>query len=99
LDNLTQGLQVANVLLGHPISPVGLGDGVVASKHGERRGGIVPQVEPHFLPPVHGFRHGDVEIRIDTLPELDMDDHNPRNSHFHARAMRELDAKRSGSTG
>jgi hypothetical protein len=89
-----QWLHGSDVLLGHPIPPVGLGDGTVASKHGERRGGGgVPQVEPHFLPPINGFRHGDVEIRIDTLPRLDTDDHNPRISHFRARALREPNAK------
>jgi hypothetical protein len=81
------------VLLGHPIPPVGLGDEVVTREHRERRGDIVPQKEPHFLPPVHWFRHGEVEIRIGAMPRLDVDVHATQNCCFHVCALREPDAK------
>jgi hypothetical protein len=65
LNDLAQGLQLAEVLLGDPVPLVGLGDRAVAHKCGEWHGNVVPQKEPYFLPPIHGFRHGDVKIRID----------------------------------
>jgi hypothetical protein len=81
------------VLPSHPIPLVGLGNGAVTCEHGERHGGIVPQKEPYFLTPIHGFRHWEVEVRIDTMPRLDMDDHATQNSRFHIRALWEPDVK------
>jgi hypothetical protein len=80
LNNLTQGLQLAEVLLGHPIPLVRLGDMLVTHDHEEWCSGGIPKKEPHFLPPVHGFRHGEVEIGIDAMPRLDMD---VRTTHHH----------------
>jgi hypothetical protein len=36
---------------------------------------IVPQKEPYFSPPVHGFGHEEVEMRIQAMPGLDVDVH------------------------
>jgi hypothetical protein len=68
-------------------------DGVVTCEHGEWRVSVVPQKEQHFLPPVHGFSHGEVEIRIDTMPRLDIDAHATQNHRFHLQALREPDVK------
>jgi hypothetical protein len=73
-----QGMKLAKVLLCHPIPPVTMGSGEVTGECGERRVGIVPRVEPLLLPPLHLFGHWDVKIRIDTLLELDMDNHTPK---------------------
>jgi hypothetical protein len=82
LDDLAQGLQLAEVLLAHSVPPVGLGDGAIIGERGERLIGIVPQVEPPFLPSFHRFEHGVVEIRIDTMPRLDIDNHAPPKPLF-----------------
>jgi hypothetical protein len=70
------------LLLGHPIPPVGLWDWVVIREHREWHGGSVPQKEPYFLPPVRGFGHGKVEVWIDAMPGLDVDDRASQNRHF-----------------
>jgi hypothetical protein len=53
------------------------GDRAVTSEHGERHGGVVPQVEPLFLPPILRSGHGYVKIRVDARPSLDMDNAPP----------------------
>jgi hypothetical protein len=60
-----------------PHTPVRLGKGVVTDERGERRIDIVHLVEPMFPPPFQRFGHGDVEIRINALPRLDVDNHTP----------------------
>jgi hypothetical protein len=55
-------------------------DGVVSSERREWCGGVVPQEEPHFLPPIHKFGHGDVEIRIDDMPRFDVDNPPPKST-------------------
>jgi hypothetical protein len=86
LNNHAQGLQLAKELLGHPIPPFGLGDRAVTCEHGEQHDSIAPHKEPHFLPPMHGFSRGEVEIRIFALQELDVKEVVPQvevgvNSH------------------
>jgi hypothetical protein len=94
LNDLAQGLQLAEVLLGHPIPPVGLWDGAVTREHGVPRDAIVPQKEPYFLPPVREFEHGEVEVRINAMLGLSMDDHASQNYCFHVQALSELDLKK-----
>jgi hypothetical protein len=71
-----QGLQLAEVLLGHPVPLVGLGDGAVNCEHGER----AAQKELYFLPHVRGFKHGEVKVMINAMPGLDMDDSAPKTA-------------------
>jgi hypothetical protein len=61
--------------------PVRLGNEAVTSECGEWRVSVVPRVEPLLLPPFHRFGLGDVEIRIDVLPILDMDNHAPTSQN------------------
>jgi hypothetical protein len=70
------------VHLSHLIPLVGLGDRAVTHEHGKWCGSIVPHKEPYFLPPVHGFEHGEVDVRIDAMPGLHMEDHANQNHHF-----------------
>jgi hypothetical protein len=77
LNDLMQDLQLVEVLLGHPVPPVMMGSGAVTGEYRERRVGIIPQVKPLFVPPLHQFGHRDIEIGIDTLPGLDVDNHAP----------------------
>jgi hypothetical protein len=65
----------------------------VTHEHGEQRGNVVPQKESHFPSPIHELRHGEVEIGINAMPELDMDANATQNSHFRVRYLRELDVK------
>jgi hypothetical protein len=70
-----------------------LRDGTATREHGERHIGVVPQKEPNFPPPVRRFEHGEVEVGIDYMPGFDIDVCATQNRHFHAGALRELDAK------
>jgi hypothetical protein len=62
------GLQLAEVLLGHPVPPGRQGNGVVTGERGERCVGIVLEVEPLLPSSFHRSGHGNVKIRIDTMP-------------------------------
>jgi hypothetical protein len=99
LDDLVHGMKLAKVLLCHPIPPVTMGSGEVTGECGERRVGIVPRVEPLLLPPLHLFGHWDVKIRIDTLLELDMDNHTPQNCYFQVRVLHSPVATHGQSQG
>jgi hypothetical protein len=79
--------------LATPYHRVGLGDGAVTHEHEQWHGGVVPQKEPYFLPPVQRIRHGEVEVGIDFVPEHDIDIHSTQNRRFHVHVLRELDAK------
>jgi hypothetical protein len=81
------------VLLGYPVPLVRLGDGAVTREHGERHSNIFPQKVPHFLPPVHVFEYGEVQIRISAIAKLDVDVHTTQTCRFHFRALREPDVK------
>jgi hypothetical protein len=87
-----QGLQLTEVLLGHRVILVGLGDRTITHKHGERCCSVVPQKEPHFSQLVHGPGHGEVKIGIDAMPRLDMEIHTMQNCRFRARAPQEPDS-------
>jgi hypothetical protein len=50
---------------------------VVAGECGERRVGIIPKVEILLSPPLHQSGHGDVKIRINSMPEPNMNNHAP----------------------
>jgi hypothetical protein len=67
VDDLTQGLRLAEALLGHPVLPGRQGNGVVNGECGEQRIGIVPKVGPLLSPPLHQSGQRDVEIRIDAM--------------------------------
>jgi hypothetical protein len=82
LDDLAQGLQLAEVLPGHPIPPSRQGNGVDTGEHGEWRAGIILEVKPLPRPPRHRFGHGDVEIRVDATPP---------NCQFHIWVLWTLD--------
>jgi hypothetical protein len=56
-------------------------------------GSVVPEKDPYFLPPVRAFGNGEVKVRIDKLPGLDVDDHTSQNHCFCIRALLELDVK------
>jgi hypothetical protein len=62
------------VLLGHPVSPGRQGNGTVIGKRRERHKGIVPQVKPLLSPPLHQYGHVDVKIRINAMPEINVND-------------------------
>jgi hypothetical protein len=73
----------------HPsqsIPSVGLGDGVATREHGERRVNIVPQKEPHFLPPICRSGNGELEVEIDSMPRFDIGVYAIQNHRFRARA-------------
>jgi hypothetical protein len=91
------GMQLAEVLLGYPVPPVGLGDGAVTLEQGERRGGSVPKKEPYFLPPVQGFGHGEINVRINAMLGLDVDVHATQHCCIHIRAPWEPDMKEAVS--
>jgi hypothetical protein len=82
LYNLMQGPQLAEVLPGHSILLVGLGDGVVTGECGKRCISVVPQVELFVPPPLHRSGYQDVEISIDVMPRPRVDNHAPQNCHF-----------------
>jgi hypothetical protein len=84
IQHLMQVLQLAEVLPGHSIPPVRLGDRVASSEHGEWRVGVVPQTEPYFLPHTRRFRHGEVEVGIDSMLGFDRDVHATQNLRFRA---------------
>jgi hypothetical protein len=42
---------------------------------------------------VHGFKHGEVKTRIDTVPRLDTHIHTTKNHYFRVHALREMDPK------
>jgi hypothetical protein len=75
LNDIAQGLLLAVVLLDHIVPQIRLGDATVTREHREPCGNIVPQKEPYFSPPVHGFGHEEVEMRIQAMPGLDVDVH------------------------
>jgi hypothetical protein len=62
-------------------------------EHGERRVGVIPQKEPYFPPPIRGFGHGEVEVRIDSMPRFDIDVHATQNYRFDACVRQEPGAK------
>jgi hypothetical protein len=66
---------------------------VVVGECGEQCVGVVSQVEPVFLPPLHQFVHGGVKIMIDAMPRLGVDNYVPRNCLFHVRALQTLDVE------
>jgi hypothetical protein len=70
-------MQLAEIFLCHPVTPVMVGSGVVTGEHGERCISVVPQLAPLLSPPRHRFEHEDVEIGINTLPGHKMDVHAP----------------------
>jgi hypothetical protein len=72
-------LQLAEIPTSHLVPPGKQGNRAATGEHGEWRGGIVPQVKPLLPPPLHRFGHGNVKIRIDYMPKLDMNNHAPRN--------------------
>jgi hypothetical protein len=94
LSELAQGLHLAEVLLGHPLLPVGLGDEAATHEHGEQCDIVILHREPHFVPHVHILGHGKVKVGIDAMPGFNMDDHTTQNRHFHARAPWEPDVKK-----
>jgi hypothetical protein len=81
------------VPLGHFVPSIGLGDGAAMSKHGERRVNIIPQKEHILSATRRGFRHGEVEVGIDSMLGFDIDVHASQNRHFHAQALREPNVK------
>jgi hypothetical protein len=93
LDDLAQGLQLAEALPSHPIPPARLGNGAATNERGERRIGIIPPVQPLLPPPLHQFGHGNAEVRIDAMPRLDMDNHTPQICQFHVLVLRTSDAE------
>jgi hypothetical protein len=76
---LCKGYILLRYLFPTPYPSIRLGTGVVTGKHEEQRVGVVPHREPLLLPPFHQFGHGDVEVKIDTLPGPDWDIHTPQN--------------------
>jgi hypothetical protein len=57
------------------------------SEHGERRISVISQKKSYFLPPVRGFRNGEVEVGIDSVLGFDIDVHASQNCHFRAQAL------------
>jgi hypothetical protein len=47
------GLQLVKVLPSHPVPLGRQGNKAVTSEHGKRTVGIIPQVKPLVLPPLH----------------------------------------------
>jgi hypothetical protein len=82
-----------NVLPNHSIPPVGLADRSATREHEKRCVGVVPQKEPHFLPPVQRSRHWEEEVGINYVPKSNEDVHFAQNRHFHTQALPELGAK------
>jgi hypothetical protein len=56
--------------------------GRLPNELGEHRDNVVPEKDPYFLPPVRAFGNGEVKVRIDKLPGLDVDDHTSQNHCF-----------------
>jgi hypothetical protein len=81
------------VPLGHFVPLVELGDGAVTRERGERRGDIILQKEPCFLPPIRRIEHGEVEVGINTGPKFDINIYAIQNHRLCARALWEPDAK------
>jgi hypothetical protein len=81
--DLTHGLQLAEVLQGHPVPLDRKGNRAITSERKKRHGGVVPQIKPLLPPPFHQFGYGGVEIRINTMSELDMNDCTPRDCQLH----------------
>jgi hypothetical protein len=47
-------------------------NGAATGKRGERYGGAVSQVKPLLPPPLRRSGHGNVKIRVNSMPGLDM---------------------------
>jgi hypothetical protein len=73
------GLQLTEVLPNHPIPPRRKGNRADTGKHGEQCGRVVPQVKPLLPPPLHRPGHGDVEVRVNSIPGLGMNNHTPED--------------------
>jgi hypothetical protein len=99
LDHLTHGLQLLEVLPGYPIPPVSKGNRADAGKCDERRVDVIPQVKSLLPPPLHRSRHGHVEIRIDTMLELDMKNLPPPKLLVPHLGPVDMARKRSSSIG
>jgi hypothetical protein len=84
LDDLTQGLYLMKVPLGHIVLPIGLGDGVATCEHEKRRVGVVPQKEPYFPPPIWRIGCRVVEVEISSMAGSNEDVHTAQSHHFHA---------------
>jgi hypothetical protein len=87
LKILTQGLQLAEVLPSHSISPRRQGNGVGTGKRGEWSEGVVPQVKPLLLSPLHRSGHGDFKVGIYSVTCLNMNDSAPRDHHLSFRIL------------
>jgi hypothetical protein len=74
MNDLTHGLQLAEVLFSHLIPLVRLGKGEATGEDGEQCVSVISQVEP-LLPPSN-HRLGHVKIRSDAMPRLDMDNND-----------------------
>jgi hypothetical protein len=48
------------------------GNRAAIGKHGEQSGNVVPYIKSLLSSPHHRPEHGDVEIRINSKPRLDM---------------------------
>jgi hypothetical protein len=79
--------------VGVTVPPVGLGDKAATREHGEWHVGIIPQKEPYLLLPIQSTRHGEMEVRINSVPRSDEDVHTTQNCRFHSRALLELGVK------
>jgi hypothetical protein len=90
---LAQGLQHAEVLPSHSMSLGRQGNRAATSKHGEWIRGIIRQVKPLLLPPLHRLGHGDFEVRIYSMPKLDMNNRTPRECQLRFWVLRMPDTK------
>jgi hypothetical protein len=52
---------------------------VTISKRRVWRGSVVPQIKPLLLVPLHRSGHGNIEIGVDSMPELGMNNHATRD--------------------
>jgi hypothetical protein len=90
---LAQGLQLAEVLPSHSMSSGRQGNGATNGKRREQSGGVIPQVKPLLLPPLHRSGCGEFKVGIYSVPHLNMNDHILRDHQLSFRILWTLDMK------
>jgi hypothetical protein len=66
---------------------------VATCKHWEQCGGIVPQVKSLLPPSLHRSGHGEVKVRVNSMPGLAMNDRTLGDYQLHIQVLRMSDVK------
>jgi hypothetical protein len=73
LENITDRLQVMDVLVSHPIPPSVLEGKALTCNCTKQWTDVVPHEEPFFLPPVRWVGYREAEVWLDPMPSANID--------------------------